>query len=111
MLSFGEQHPEYEQFFRYTHCPEEHYFHTIVQNSHYASEAAAITPYTGRGMWKTANLHIIHPSLKKIYTLADLDEIRKSSRCFVRKVTTAFSTELLDQIDSDLRSESLAAGS
>jgi hypothetical protein len=100
ILRFGEEHPEYERFFQYVQASDEHYFHTIVQNSHFAGEAATITPYSGRGMWKTANLHIIHPSLRKIYTDADFDEVRQSGCCFVRKVTTSLSTPLLDQIDS-----------
>jgi hypothetical protein len=103
IFKFLEEHPEYDQFFRYLHCPEEHYFHTIVQNSPFVGEAVNMLPYTGRGMWKTANLHIIHPSLRKIYTEVDFAEVMQSNRCFVRKVTTDLSTALLDRIDVDIR--------
>jgi hypothetical protein len=61
-------------------------------------------PYTGKGMWKKANLHIVHPSLKKIYTLADIDEVRNSDKLFVRKVNTAQSTPLIDVLEQTLLS-------
>ena len=99
ILKFVDQHSEYDRFFKYIHCPEEHYFHTIVQNTPFVREAVPILAYRGRGMWRTANLHVIHPSLRKIYTEADFDEVMQSNRCFVRKVTTALSTTLLDRID------------
>jgi hypothetical protein len=102
ILKFVDEHQEYDRFFRYIHCPEEHYFHTIVQNSPFVGEAAPILPYRGRGMWKTANLHVIHPSLRKIYTAADFDDVMRSNRYFVRKVTTRLSTALLDKIDVEI---------
>lgn len=102
ILEFVKEHPEYDHFFRYVHCPEEHYFHTIVQNSPFGGEAPPVLPYRGRGMWKTANLHVIHPSLRKIYTAADFEEVMQSNRCFVRKVTTGISTTLLDRIDIEV---------
>jgi Core-2/I-Branching enzyme len=102
ILNFAAEHEEYNRFFKYVHCPEEHYFHTIVQNSPFSGEAAPILTYSGRGMWKTANLHVIHPSLRKIYTDADFDEVMRANRCFVRKVMTALSTTLLDKIDVEV---------
>jgi hypothetical protein len=102
VLKFVSDHKEYDRYFRYLHSSDEHYFQTILENSPFAHEAAPVLPYTGRGMWKTANLHVIHPSLKKIYTAADFDEVMSSNRCFVRKVTTRTSTPLLDQIDESI---------
>jgi hypothetical protein len=102
ILSFVSEHDEYEHYFKYLHGPEELYFHTILENSPFVHEAAPVLTYTGRGMWKTANLHVIHPSLKKIYTAAEFGEIMASNRCFVRKVNTGASTSLLDQIDASI---------
>ena len=99
VLKFVSEHEEYDRYFKYLHSSDEHYFQTILENSPFAQEASPVLIYTGRGMWKTANLHLIHPSLKKIYTAADFDEVMSSSRCFVRKVNTGVSTSLLDQID------------
>jgi core-2/I-Branching enzyme len=104
IVDFSAQQPEYNAYFKWLHCPEEHYFHTIIENSHFAAEAPPMLTYTGRGMWKTANLHVIHPSLRKIYTDADLPEIAESGKCFVRKVTTLHSSLLLDKIDSAIES-------
>jgi hypothetical protein len=102
ILKFANERQEYNRFFKYLNCPDEHYFQTIVQNSPFAAEAAPILPYQGRGMWRTANLHVIHPSLRKVYTEQDFEEVMRSNRCFVRKVTTKLSTALLDRIDANL---------
>jgi len=51
-------------------------------------------------MWRTANFHLIHPSLRKIYTDAEFNEVMAADRCFVRKVNTVASSKLLDQIDN-----------
>ena len=102
VVKFISEHEEYDRYFRYLHCPEEHYFHTILENSPFVHEASPILPYTGRGMWKTANLHLIHPSLKKIYTEVDFEEVMASKRCFVRKVNTGASTLLLVRIDKTI---------
>ena len=102
ILDFVELHPEYERFYRYVYAPDEDFFHTIIQNSRFFEEAPPVLPYTGRGMWKTANFHIVHPSLKKIYTENDYEEVVQSDRCFVRKVTSAESSVLMDKIDTGL---------
>ncbi len=101
-LEFISGHEEYERYFKYLHCPEEHYFQTILENSPFVHEASPVLTYTGRGMWKTANLHVIHHSLKKIYTAAEFEEVMQSKRCFVRKVNTDASTLLLDRIDASV---------
>jgi hypothetical protein len=105
LLAMVRDRPELSQLYRYAMAPDEHFFHTLVQNSPFADEAAPLMPYTGKGMWKKANLHIVHPSLKKIYTLADIDEVRNSDKLFVRKVNTAQSTPLIDVLEQTLLSQ------
>ena len=102
VLVFSQQVVGYERYFKYLHSPDEIYFQTILQSSPFIDEAPPILPYSGRGMWRTANLHVIDPSLRKIYTATDFDKLVESDRCFVRKVTTAASSTLLDRIDIDL---------
>lgn len=102
VLAFSQQCVDYERFFRYTHSPDELYFQTILQNSLFVREGPPVLTYSGRGMWKTANLHVIDPSLRKIYTASDFDELMASGRCFVRKVTTTASSALLDRLDLEL---------
>lgn len=100
ILKFADQHPELERFYRHTWAPDEHFFQTIVHNSHFVEEASPLIPYQGRGMWRMANLHLIHPSLSKTYTLEDFEEVVNSDRFFVRKVSTSQSSALLDKIDA-----------
>jgi hypothetical protein len=104
LLTMVRERPELSQLYRYAMAPDEHFFHTLVQNSPFVDEAAPLMPYTGKGMWKKANFHIIHPSLKKIYTLADMDELIDSDKLFVRKVNTAQSTPLLEVLEQRLLS-------
>ena len=104
LLAMVRERPELSQLYRYAMAPDEHFFHTLVQNSPFVDEASPLMPYTGKGMWKKANFHIIHPSLKKIYTLADIDELLNSDKLFVRKVNTAQSTPLIDFLEQRLLS-------
>jgi hypothetical protein len=64
-------------------------------------------PYTGKGMWKKANIHVVHPSLKKIYTLSDFDELLATGKLFVRKVNTLQSTPLMDKLDQTFLTNAL----
>jgi hypothetical protein len=90
---------EFERYFKFLTSPEEYCFPSVLQNSPFVDEAPPVLAYQGRGMWRTANLHLIHPSLQKIYTETDFEEVMAANRCFVRKVNTAASSRLLDQID------------
>jgi hypothetical protein len=98
-LQTAGENEEFERYYKFLMSPEEYCFHTVLQNSPFVDEAPPVLPYQGRGMWRTANLHLIHPSLRKIYTEADFEEVMAANRCFVRKVNTAASSRLLDQID------------
>jgi Core-2/I-Branching enzyme len=99
LLTMVRERPELLRLYRYAMAPDEHFFHTLVQNSPFATEAAPIMPYTGKGMWKKANIHVVHHSLKKIYTLDDFDELMTTGKLFVRKVSTLHSTALMDKLD------------
>ncbi|GAP97587.1 beta-1,6-N-acetylglucosaminyltransferase [Leptolyngbya sp. NIES-2104] len=106
ILDFLQQHPEVQQAYKYTFAPDEHFFHTIVANSPFLHRSNGLQPFLGRGSAKMANLHLIHPTLSKIYDDRDFDEIAGSDKLFVRKVTTEKSSRLLDLIDRELRSAS-----
>jgi len=102
IVAFAERDTQYAPLFRYVLPADEYYFHTVIENSNFRSEAVPMLPYQGRGMWRTANLHVIHPSLSRIYAADHFDEVMGSGRFFVRKVTTAVSGALIDQIDARL---------
>ncbi len=83
-------------------APDELYFHTVVANSPFSQASGGKRPYEGRGTYRTANLHLIDPSLSKVFALDDFDTLATVDQLFVRKVSTAVSGPLLDRIDSEL---------
>jgi hypothetical protein len=107
LLMMVREQPDLSHLYRYAMAPDEHFFHTLVQNSPFAVEAAPIMAYTGKGMWKKANIHVVHPSLKKIYTLVDFDELMTTGKLFVRKVNTLDSTTLMDKLDHTFQTNKL----
>lgn len=102
IIDYMKAHPEVVNFHKHTFASDEHFYHTLVANSHFASQVPNNLRTYLCGPHHFANLHIVHPSLTKTYTIDDFDEIKKSSMFFVRKVTTDKSKELLDQIDEKL---------
>ncbi|PRY64659.1 core-2/I-Branching enzyme [Glaciihabitans tibetensis] len=90
---------ELDGYYRRVFASDEQYFHSIVGNSPFASNATGIMPYEGRGTYRAANLHLIDPTLAKWFEISDLERISESKKYFVRKVRTGDSTTLLDTID------------
>jgi hypothetical protein len=101
-LDYVDKNPAFSNFFRYTFAPDEFFFHTIIGNSPFLKDTDGFQKFTGRGTYKMANLHIIHPSLAKYYDENDFEEVKNSDKLFVRKVNTALSSKLLDLIDKEL---------
>ena len=101
ILNFVEQRPDVVSYYKHTFAPDEHFFHTIVANSPYFDQIV-YEKNKLTGPHNFANLHIIHPTLVKVYTKDDFDEIQKSNKFFVRKVNTAQSTELLNKINDKI---------
>ena len=102
ILDYLKNNPEYYCINKQTFSPDEHFFHTLIGNSRFHMNATGLQAYQGRGTWRMANLHMIHPSLQKWYTLADWKEVVASDKLFIRKVSTEKSTALLDRIDTEL---------
>ena len=99
ILEFIDNHLEIVNFYRRTFAADEQIFHTIVHNSDEHVNGAQVHSYQGRGVYRTANLHIIDPSLSKWYEYRDLAEIETSDMFFVRKVKSLLSDKLLDALD------------
>jgi len=99
VVSFLESNPWFLEVNRWTFSPDEHFFHTIIGNSSIRHLASGEQEFQGRGTWRMANLHLIHPSLSKVYTIDDIEEVCRSDRYFVRKVWTENSGSLLDFLD------------
>ncbi len=87
-----------EQFLRWTQSPEEMLFHTLIANSPYAAAVEGEKRFTGEGTWRMANLHVVHLSLAKYYTVDDIEQIVGSGRMFVRKVRSSDGVSLCDAL-------------
>jgi hypothetical protein len=95
-------HPEIESAYQKSFAPDEQVFQTIIGNSKYSQKSFGEVMMKERGLYQTANLHIIDKSLRKWFDVDDFEEIRSSDKYFVRKVGTSKSTKLLDRIDAEL---------
>jgi hypothetical protein len=102
ILDYINENNNYYSINKFTFSPDEHFFHTLVGNSVYKKNSDGLQAFEGRGTFKLANFHIIHPSLSKWYDLTDWDEIFSSDKLFVRKVNSLKSKVLLDKIDKEL---------
>jgi hypothetical protein len=102
ILDFHDANPWYYGMNRPTFAPDEHYFHTIVGNSAFAYQTDGVQPFEGRGLWRLANFHHIHPSLAKWYTLDDWEEVAAADAYFVRKLNSESSGSLIEAIDERL---------
>ncbi|WP_281981757.1 beta-1,6-N-acetylglucosaminyltransferase [Thalassorhabdomicrobium marinisediminis] len=99
VLEVYETRPDLRRFFAFTFASDEKFFQTILLNSHLSESCGDVLAYTGRGTYKTANLHLIDPSLCKWYSEVDIETIETSDKYFLRKVRTGTSERLLDWID------------
>lgn len=102
ILDFTDKNPLFLKYFKSSFGPDEYFFHTIVGNSPFLQNAGGFQKYESRGTSKMANLHVIHPSLSKVYTLDDFEELKNSDKFFVRKITTESSKELVEKINHEL---------
>ncbi len=93
---------EFKKYFRYSHAPDELYFHTIIFNSQFREN----TVMKGAEHQKTLNfgwapLHYhTYESTVKVYTEEDYNELINCGYMFCRKVTSKDSDKLLDLIDN-----------
>ncbi len=102
ILKVVDSNPDYLRVNRFTFSPDEHFFHTLVGNSNFAENATGLESYREGRTYLLANLHLLHHSLQKWYTIDDWNEIASSKKAFVRKVSTLASEDLLDRIDKEL---------
>ena len=130
ILKFSRQYPELLRFCRYSHCPDEFFFHTVVANSPFLKEAGSLQEeirwphevsnitlnFEGR-VWVEEDYEFledlsfgIEPSSKRmsisLERVMGASLIRQtfdySSFFFARKFTTQKSSSLLDLIDKKL---------
>ena len=102
IIDYAKQNPQVVKFYKKSFASDEQFYHTVIGNSKFARQIKFPEKNDRIGVHEFANLHIVHPSLQKIYGREDFEEISKSDKFFVRKVTTQTSTTLLDMIDANL---------
>lgn len=102
VLDFHDTNPWFYQMFKNTYAPDEHYIHTILGNSPLVSQCTGVQVFKYFGLDYLANLHIVHISLTKWFTIADWDEIKNSDKFFVRKVRTSDGKDLVERIDQEI---------
>jgi Core-2/I-Branching enzyme len=103
ILEFVRNRPNFVRAYRSVYAPDEHFFHTIVANSHFASSAFYVED-RGSATNQLAPLHQIGPARDRYFGNAETDfQIAASTnKFFIRKVSTARSAQLLDRIDREL---------
>jgi hypothetical protein len=124
VLDYVAEHPEVVRFYRYTQCPDELFFQTIVMNSSYAGRAANHAEYVAwsaqasaavssdRGMLPedSFNLRYIDWSggyrgergYPAVLDDRDFERLRDSPCLFARKFEAVRSAGLLDRIDAEI---------
>ena len=102
ILDFVDNNPKFVGYFKTAFGPDEYFFHTIIGNSHFLPNATGFQKYQGRGTFRMANLHLIHPSLAYVYTDDDFDELQRSDKFFVRKITSSSSERLIMRIQKEI---------
>lgn len=102
ILDFVKQNPTFTKYFQTAFAPDEYFFHTIIGNSPFLPYSTGLQEYEGRGTYRMANLHVIHPSLAYVYTVEDFDELKNTDKFFVRKVTSSSSSPLITKIKNEL---------
>ena len=102
VLDYHNNNPEFYAMNKLTFSSDEHYIQTIVGNSKFVETSTGPTQFIGEGTYYFANLHIIDPSLSKWFRLEDYEQIERSDKLFVRKVSTKESQALLDKIDEEI---------
>jgi len=92
VLDFVRKNKGFVRFFRFTHCPDEMFFQTIIINS----------PF--RGKVYNDNLRLIDWSEgkanPKTLTKRDFDMIKSSPKLFARKFDSTIDSDILDSIDT-----------
>lgn len=102
ILDFIARNPDYVRWERSSFAVDEHFFHTIVANSAFLEDADGIYPYQGNKTYLMASLHLIHESMRKVFTENDFEELRQSEKFFVRKLMSGLSDASLDRLDAEI---------
>jgi hypothetical protein len=97
ILDFLNKDPGYNRYFKYTHCPDEMFFQTIIMHS----------PFAGNVVCN--NLRCIHfipgNAHPKTWTMADKETLLASPAYFARKFDMAVDAQIISFLNHRLTSE------
>jgi hypothetical protein len=102
--AFVRDHDEYPAFFKFSRCPDESFFHSIVKQSPFASRIAMATGQEESGEKRVLGCHYIdwRPWSERgprILAFEDLEAMRASPALFARKFDEKRSAALLDRLE------------
>lgn len=101
VLQVFDTRPNLRRFFAFTFSSDEKFIHSVLRSSLFSDTCDPAIPDDGVGLHKTANFHIIDPSLTKWFDENDIPLIQASDKFFVRKVRSETSDRLLDWLDAN----------
>jgi hypothetical protein len=92
--------PDIEHYFAAVFCPEEKFYQSLIMSTPFANStpAGGFEDYVGPGNWRYANLHLIDPTLIRVFTNDDWVEVARSPMFFIRKIVSGESDGLRDRI-------------
>lgn len=92
--------PEVERYFASVFCPEEKFYQSLIMSTRFAhlTPAGGFEKYVGPGNWRYANLHLIDPTLVRVFRHDDWAEVSRSPMFFIRKIVSGESDGLRDRI-------------
>jgi len=94
VFDFMMEHPKYLPFFKFSHAPDEMFFHTIILNSSFKSKMKPNLHYID---WKKGGSH------PKVLGENDFEAFSTGDWLFARKFDLDATPGLLDRIDRELR--------
>ena len=91
IYNFLSKYPEYIKLFKYSLCPDECFFQTLVMNSPYANN---VKPYLHYVQWKKGK------SSPKILTIHDLNNMIQSGKMMGRKFDIEIDKAVIQELDN-----------
>jgi hypothetical protein len=120
-LAYVCSHPKYSRFYRFTHCPSEMYFHTIILNSPLANRVQNYELYSKWSADLSGQENVAEPTMipeqsfhfryydwspdregPSILDDRDKEALSSSNALFARKFISGRSTPILDYIDTEI---------
>ncbi|MDR1680778.1 MAG: beta-1,6-N-acetylglucosaminyltransferase, partial [Prevotellaceae bacterium] len=92
IVDFLAEHPGYVKYFKYTHIPDEMFFHTIIAHSAFSDKV------------QNDNLRCVvfdgEKSNPKVWTMADKDTLLQSPAYFARKFDLSIDGNIIEFLKS-----------